>query len=715
MKLIKALGVLALFLAFGTNLLAQNMNEDFRKIAPAPLSPVPFNIAKPFETTLPNGLKIVIFEDKRLPIVSYRLAFQTGNSSDPRDSIGLSSSVASMLSEGTKKRTSRQLADEVERLGASISANATSDNTVIAGSALALYSTDVLNLIADMVLNPTFPVNELKIYKENTIEGLKFQRSQPGFLAEEQISRILYGSHQYSVASPNAADIEKLNAGKLSAFHKKMYVPGDATMIVVGDVNRENLIKEIKERFGGWAKGSVTPVKFPSLPERNGLTVTIVDRPGSAQSNIVLSNLAINRNDPDYFPVIVMNQVLGGGASARLFMNLREEKGYTYGAYSSFDTRRQAGTFEATAEVRTPVTGDSLKEFFYELNRIRDEKVPSQELMDAKNFLTGVFPLRAETQEGLTNMITSQQLFDLSSDYLQTYREKVSAVTADDVIRVAKKYISPDKLAMVIVGDADEVLTQVKSYSKTIEIFNTDGVRQDIANYGKAQSGDVANVSGKWDLNLEAQGQKLPVSLELTQDGAKVSGTLTSMLGKGEISNAKVSGNKLSGSAKTEMQGQAIELSISGTVDGDSMKGTIETGMPGFPPLPFEGKRAAGSGKEEVKKEPTSAKGITGTWQVDTNAGGQAVKIMVNFEQNGDKLSGTLSSDVGDGTVTDGTVNGEDVDASLLVSFQGQPLTVVLKGKLKNEAEMSGTLTPEGLGIGDLPFTGVKVKAQKAN
>ncbi len=710
-KLIKLISLVAIISAFGTNILAQNMNEDFRKTAPAPLAPVPFNIPKPFETTLPNGLKVVIFEDKRLPLVSYRLAFPTGDINDPKDNIGLTSAVTAMLNEGTKTRSSKQFSDEVERLGANVSASSTSDNTIIAASALSLYGSDVLKLMTDMVLNPTFPESELKLYKQNTIEGLKFQRSQPGFLADEQTARILYGSNPYSVTSPTATDIEKLTPEKLSAFHKKMFVPGNATLIVVGNVNRDNLLKEVKESFGNWQKGTVAAMKFSAPPVRQATTLTIVDRPGSAQSNIVLANIAIDRASPDYFPVLVMNQVLGAGASARLFMNLREEKGYTYGAYSSFDTRRQAGSFEATAEVRTTVTGDSLKEFFYELNRIRDEKVPEQELKDAKNFLTGVFPLRAETQEGLTNLITSQQLYNLPADYLQTYRDKISAVTPDEVARVAKKYITPDKTAIVIVGDAEEVLPQVKTYAKQIEIFNTEGAKQDIANYGKAKSGEAVNVGGKWDLTIEAQGQKLPVSLELMQDGNKVTGSLNSMLGKGEITSAKVSGNKLSGTASSEMQGQKVELTINGTVEGDTMKGTINTGIPGFPPLPFEGKRAAGTvSNNETTKPSTTAKNIAGNWKVETFAGGQAVTVNVKFEQSGDKLSGTLSSDVGDGSVSEGKISGDNVDATLLLSFQGQPLTVILKGKLESDTKMSGTLTPEGLGLGDLSFTGTKEK-----
>ena len=570
------------------------MNEDFRKTAPAPLAPKQFDISKPFETVLPNGLKVVIFEDNRLPIISYRLAFQSGEINDPKDLTGLTSALTAMLNEGTETRSSKQLAEEIERLGANISASANADNTVIAASALSLYGSDVFRLMTEIVLQPTFPENELALYKKNAIEGLKVQRADAGFLADEQTARILYGSHPYSVISPTAADVEKITREKLTVFRDKMFIPNNATLIVVGDVKRENLLTEIKDNFGEWTKGTVEELIFTAPPVRRELTLTLVDRPGSAQSNIVLANLAIDRSSPDYFATLVLNQVLGSSGSSRLFMNLREEKGYTYGAYSRFDTKRQSGEFEATAEVRTQVTGDSLKEFFYELNRIRSEKVSEKELNDAKNFLTGVFPLRAETQEGLTNLLVSQQLYNLPGDYLQTYRDKVNAVTLDDVERVANEYITPDKLAIVVVGDAGEILPQIETYSKKIEIFDTDGKPVDIASFNQTSFGAAVNAAGEWNLSLEAQGQKLPVTLTLKQDGDKVSGSLESMLGRGEITDAKVNGNKLVGTAKTEIQGQAVDLTINGTIDGDTMKGIINSGIPDFPPLPFEGSREDG-------------------------------------------------------------------------------------------------------------------------
>lgn len=567
------------------------MIEEFRKTAPEPLESISFDIAKPFETELKNGLKVVIFENRRLPLVNFKLAFFSGDAHESSDNIGLTSALATMLNEGTQNYSSKELAEEIERLGAGISASSSADYTIVSASALSLYTNEIFRLMAEIVLLPTFPQNELDLYKQNTIEGLKFQRSQADFLATEQTARILYGEHPYGTVSPKPSDVEKITKAKLQEFHKEKFIPNNAILIVVGDVNRDEILTEIKNHFGTWQKGNVENLENLTTPERQNKTLTIVDRPGSAQSNIVLGNLAIERTNPDYFPVLLMNQVLGAGASSRIFMNLREEKGYTYGAYSRFDTKKLSGEFEATAEVRTAVTGDSLKEFFYELNRIRGEKVSEEELRDAKNFLAGVFPIRAETQEGLTNLIVSQKIYDLPEDYLQTYRDNVNSVTIEDVKRVAGKYIQPDKIAIVIVGDGEEILAQAKDYADETEIFDTEGNRKNMEDYGNENAGETANVSGKWSLTLDFQGQNFPVTLELEQAGENVTGNLESVFGGGEISGGKVRGNKISAAAGIEFQGQSLELNLSGTVDGDSMSGTVNTPM--IPvPIEFKGERS---------------------------------------------------------------------------------------------------------------------------
>jgi len=566
------------------------MTQAIRKTVPEPLAPAPFNIPQPFQTTLPNGLKIVIFEDKRLPLVSYRLAFYSGDVNDPEGADGLTSAMAAMLNEGTLNYSSLALAEKIERLGAGISASSSADFTVLAASALSLYDSEILELMSEIIFRPTFPEDELDLYKRNSIENLKFQRSQPNFLASEQAARILYGEHPYSKVSPTPADIEKLSRSALVDFHRRTLLPNNAVFIAVGDVTRDSLVKEIEEYFGDWRVGDADVVTFYEPPVRDDVTLTIVDRPGSAQSNIVLANIALDRTNPDYFAVTVMNQVLGAGASSRVFMNLREEKGYTYGAYTRIDAKRLAGDFEATAEVRTSVTGDSLKEFFYELNRIRDEKVSEDELADAKNFLTGVFPIRAETQEGLTNLILSQQIHNLPNDYLQTYRQEIDRITADDVRRVANKYIIPDSIAIVIVGDAEEILPQARQFAEKIEIFDTEGKPMDVSEYGRNSSEERAQATGKWSLVLDFQGQQLPVALTLEQADDVISGELETMLGNGKIADGKLNGKKLTATAIAEMEGNTVEFVINGSIDGDSMTGTISA--PIIPePLSFTGMR----------------------------------------------------------------------------------------------------------------------------
>jgi len=216
---------------------------------------------------------------------------------------------------------------------------------------------------------------------------------------------------------------------------------------------------------------------FPAPPVYTKRTAYLVDRPGSAQSNIVIANSGITRTSPDYFPMMLMHTVLGATASSRLFMNLREDKGYTYGAYTNLDARRTAGTFRATAEVRTPVTGPSLKEFFYELERIGNEPVSEKEIADAKSYLTGVFPIRLETQEGLSDQLVQNRMLNLPNDYLETYRDQIQAVTIEDIQRVARTYVKPDEAAVIVIGDGALVREQIEPYADDIEVYSTSGKR----------------------------------------------------------------------------------------------------------------------------------------------------------------------------------------------------------------------------------------------
>ncbi len=551
------------------------MNASFRTSPPEPLEPIAFDLAKPFKTTLTNGLKVVVFEDGRLPLASFRLAFYSGDAADPEDSVGVTSAAATLMTEGTENYSSKQLAETIERLGASLHVSSSDDFVIMASSSLSFYTEDMIELMAEVLMRPSFPESEVDLYRRNTVEHLKFQRSQSPFLAAEQVGRLAYGAHPYGRVSPTKEDVEKLTRDALTEFHKRTFVPQNAVLIAAGDLDRDELLRSLETHFGMWSGEHSADVPEPKTPTRSGRTLAIVDRPGSAQSNIVIANRAIKRTDPDFFPVLVMNQILGAGASSRVFMNLREEKGYTYGAYTRFDSKLLAGTFEATAEVRTQVTGDSLKEFFHELNRIRTERVSDEELADAVSYLVGVFPLRAETQEGRMNLIVNQQLYRLPDDYLETYRDNIAAVTADDVKRVAEKYIRPDEAAIVIVGDGGEILRQAGEYADSVEIFDIDGNPKSIADYQTDPNAEPANVAGTWSLKTNFQGMDVELSLVLEQDGTAVTGKLETPLGEGSIDAGSVAGSKMTATAVAEMQGQSVEFAIGANISGDEMQGSI--------------------------------------------------------------------------------------------------------------------------------------------
>ena len=558
--------------------------EPFRSQAPAPLQPHPITIPAPRETVLPNGLTLVVVEDNRLPLVSYRLAFRVGGAFDPPELPGLTDLLAGLLPEGTESKSSREIADAVARMGASLSAGANSDYTIVAASALSHFNDRILELMADVVLHPSFPENEVELAKQNTKESLRQQRAQPSFLASEMVSRVMFGDHPYSVVAPTPESIDRSSRDEFVRFHRRKFVPNSAVFIIVGDVRYDDIVQRVESLFSTWQSGEELVTNFPAPPVRTRKTAYVVDRHGSAQSNIVIANSGITRTSPDYFPMLLMHTVLGANASSRLFMNLREEKGYTYGAYSNLDARRTAGTFRATAEVRTPVTGDSLKEFFYELSRIRNERVSEKEIADAKSYLTGVFPIRLETQEGLTDQLVQIKMLRLPDDYLQVYRDRVQAVTLDEIQRVAQKYVKPDEAALIVVGDGSAVLEQIRPYCEDIEIYNTSGKRKPI------DTSSPTDPVGSWSIELETPlGQNIPATLTISRDGENFSGRFSSELGEADLGPIKVHDNSFSASTSVEMDGHSVPVQISGSFEGDHAEGTLT--LQDSPAIPFSGSK----------------------------------------------------------------------------------------------------------------------------
>jgi predicted Zn-dependent peptidase len=338
-----------------------------------------------------------------------------------------------------------------------------------------------MDVVSDVVLNPTFPQDELNLQKQNLLQELVMKRSQPDFLLEERFNKVVFGEHPYSVVAPTPDSVKKITRDDLVNFHAKNYLPNAAILVVVGDFKVDEMKALIDKELGAnWKSGNVVASNLATPPTLKGRHIYLVDRPGSVQSSIKLGNVGIKKSDPDYFSTLVMNQILGGAAHSRLFLNIREKKGYTYGAYSSFAARREPGAFGAEAEVRTDVTGPALKEFIYELDRIRDSKVTDKELADAKAFLVGSFQLGLETQSGLAQRLLERQLYELPPDYLEAYAKKILAVTPDDVQRVAQSRISGPNLAIVVVGDATKIKSALDPFAP-VTIYDTSGKVMDAA------------------------------------------------------------------------------------------------------------------------------------------------------------------------------------------------------------------------------------------
>jgi zinc protease len=281
---------------------------------------------------------------------------------------------------------------------------------------------------------------------------------------------------------------------------------------------------------------------------------------------------------------MLMHTVLGATASSRLFMNLREDKGYTYGAYSNLDARRTAGTFRATAEVRTPVTGDSLKEFFYELERIGNAPVSEKEIADAKSYLTGVFPIRLETQEGLTDQLVQIKMLNLPIDYLNTYRDRIQAVTVQDIQRVAKKYIKPDEAALIVVGDGALVMEQIKPYSEDVEVYNTSGKRKSM------EAGGPTDPAGAWSIEIDTPlGQSIPATLTIERAGAGYLAVVHSEMGDAELGAIEINNNSFKKTTSLEMDGHAVEAEVFARFEGEQVEGTLK--LQNSPELPFTGNK----------------------------------------------------------------------------------------------------------------------------
>ncbi|HTS26479.1 MAG TPA: pitrilysin family protein [Bryobacteraceae bacterium] len=454
----RSLAVLALA-AF--SLAAQTVDRT----KPPRTGPIPsYKLPPVYETKLPNGLGVVLVEDSRFPLVTARLAFLAGSKFDPKDLPGLAEAVGAVMTEGTKTRTARQISEETDAIGGSISGGAGADSLTVAGSSLSEHLTKLLVLMADVSRNATFPQDEVDLHKQNRIQNLMSQRSDPSFLAEEKMAEVVYGSSPYAHIAPTEASIGKLDAKVLASFRDTYLVPNNGTLILIGKLPaRGEVMKVITEQFGPWQQKALPPAPKMDTPAPKR-QIVLVDRPGSVQADIHVGRLAPTRLTPDYFPLTVGSAILGGGANSRMFRDIREKEGFAYDAHSQYDTHRDAGDFEAVTEVRNDVVEPALKAVLAELDQMASAPVAAEELTGVKNFMSGLYLLRLETQDGLANQLSNMKVLGLPNDYLETYTTRVRSVEPDQILAVAKKYIDPGQAAVVVVGDASKIGDILKKF-----------------------------------------------------------------------------------------------------------------------------------------------------------------------------------------------------------------------------------------------------------
>jgi predicted Zn-dependent peptidase len=436
-------------------------------------------LPKPAVADLANGLHLIVLEDRRVPRVTFTLLIPgAGGYYDPADMPGLAGATAAMMREGTTTRTSAQLSEQLETIAASLttSAGISTSEASVSGSCLTENVATLFDLFADVLLNPSFPEEELARYKQRTKAGLIQQRSSAGFLGNEMISKVLYGDHPAGRVSSTAESLEKLTPAALREVHKTRYAPDHAALAIAGDISLTEARKLVEAKLAGWKKAGSPEPKFTEPADPGKARVSFVARPNSVQTNLIVGAPGIDRMHPDYDVLEVMNKVIGGGPTGRLFMVLREEKSYTYGAYSGFTATRWRGAWQASTEVRTEVTEPALRDLLAEVTRLRDQPIPEKELRDQKRALIAGFALSLESPQQMIGYYITSWRYSLPIDYWDKYPARVNAITQAQIQAVAKKYLDPAHLQIVAVGDPTKVAEVLKGFGP-VETYDTEGRR----------------------------------------------------------------------------------------------------------------------------------------------------------------------------------------------------------------------------------------------
>jgi zinc protease len=454
-----------------------NADEPWRNEMPKPAPAKPLQLATPQTATLPNGLTLILSERRGMPVVAGNLVFKTGSDANPADKPGLASFMAAMLDEGTATRSSLQIADEAARLGAQLNTSSSMDAISVSGGSLSKNFPALLDIMADVALHPSFPAEEIERQRASRLAQLVQQRENPAQLAAQVTAAALYGQrHPYGYTEIGTEPaVKAMSRDDMLAFWKQNFVPNNAALIVAGDISMTELRALVDKAFGDWARG--TPAR-PALgaPTTTQAKVIIVDKPGSPQTQVRVATIGAARSSPDFRPMQVMNLALGGLFASRINMNLREEHGYTYGANSQFSFRRSAGPFQVASGVRTDVTAPAISEIFKEIKGIADKAMPEDELTRAKAALVNSLPGAFETAGNAVGNFSNIFIYDLPIDYYSHYAEQVNAVTSEQALAMAKKYLGQDRLVVVAVGDRSKIEPEIRKLNLgTVEVRDAEG------------------------------------------------------------------------------------------------------------------------------------------------------------------------------------------------------------------------------------------------
>lgn len=431
---------------------------------PAPEAAFPDYVTK----ELPNGLKVFVIQDDRKPSVTFRLLIKGGSSQDDGKP-GLSGFVAGLLNRGTKNRDAMKFAIESDSIGASVEAMSGADAISLGAAGLTKYTDKLLDLLVDAALNPIFPAEQFAKEQKKALSALTAEKQQPEALAGKLASRVVYGPEHPYGRYRTEESVAAITRDDLVKYHDTWFAPNNATLAVVGDVNPTDILAHVEKAFAGWQKKALPEQKpFAAVPKMTGLTVHIVDRPGSVQSNIVVTNPGPARNAPDLPEVNVTNATLGGGFSGRLFQNLREKHGWTYGAYSAFDMQKLAGDFAAQAETRNEVTAPAIEETLKEIKRLQTEPVPAAELELQREYNVGNYLLSLENAGRTAQRVQDIELYGLEPDFYKVYAKRMASTTAEQVQAVAQKYLSTENVAIVVVGEAKQIQPALEKIGKVV-------------------------------------------------------------------------------------------------------------------------------------------------------------------------------------------------------------------------------------------------------